>query len=132
MQIFFSRRQRLIPSLLECGLDRMTHCQATEYGQLFYSEETCCCSVPKSCLTIYNYMDCSTPGPSALNLLPVCSNSRPLNRRCYLIISDAPFSFDLQCFPVSRSFLMSLLFAASGQSTGASVSASVLPMNIQD
>ena len=35
-------------------------------------------------------------------------------------------------FPASRSFSMSRLFASGGQSIGASVSASVLPMNIQD
>ena len=34
-------------------------------------------------------------------------------------------------FPASGSFLMSQLFASGGQSTGASVSASVLPVNIQ-
>ena len=35
-------------------------------------------------------------------------------------------------FPVSGSFPMSQFFASGGQSTGASASASVLPMNIQD
>ena len=35
-------------------------------------------------------------------------------------------------FPVSRSFLISWLFATCGQSTGASASASILSMNIQD
>ena len=47
-----------------------------------------------------------------------------------------PFSSCLQSFPVfsneSESFLMSQLFASGGQSIGASASASVLPMNIQD
>ena len=37
----------------------------------------------------------------------------------------------LQAFPESRSFSMSCLFASGGQSTGASASESVLPMNIQ-
>ena len=35
-------------------------------------------------------------------------------------------------FLASGSFLMSQLFASGGQSTGASVSASILPVNIQD
>ena len=35
-------------------------------------------------------------------------------------------------FPVSGSFQMSQLYASSGQSIGVSVSASFLPMNIQD
>ena len=64
----------------------------------------------------------------------VCSNSHPLNQWCYLtILSFATlFSFCLQSFPASGSFPMSRLFASGDQSTGASASASVLPMNIQD
>ena len=46
--------------------------------------------------------------------------------------SVIPFSFCLQSFPASGSFLMSQFFASGGQSIGASTSASVLPMNIQD
>ena len=38
----------------------------------------------------------------------------------------------LQSFPASGSFQMSQLFTSGGQSIGASASASVLPMNIQD
>ena len=44
----------------------------------------------------------------------------------------APFSSCLQSFPASGSFPMSQLFSSGGQSTGASASASVLPVNIQD
>ena len=43
-----------------------------------------------------------------------------------------PISSCLQSFPASGSFLMSWLFASGGQSIGASASASVLPMTIQD
>ena len=66
--------------------------------------------------------------------LRFCSNSCPLSQRCYLNIasSAAPFSFGLQPFPASRSFPMNWLFTSGGQSIGASASASVLPMNIQD
>ena len=46
--------------------------------------------------------------------------------------SVVPFSSCLQSFPVSGSFPMSQLFASDGQSSGASASASILPMNIQD
>ena len=38
----------------------------------------------------------------------------------------------LTCFSHSGSFPMSCFFASGGHSTGASASASVLPMNIQD
>ena len=63
----------------------------------------------------------------------VCSDSCPLSPWCYLSISFAAtsFSFCLQSFPASRSFPMSQLFTSRGQSTGASATASVLPMNIQ-
>ena len=47
------------------------------------------------------------------------------------LILCVPFSC-LQSFPVSGSFPMSQFFTSSGQNIGASVSASVLPMNIQD
>ena len=45
--------------------------------------------------------------------------------------SASPFSFCLQSFPASASFSMSWYFASSGQNIGASVTATVLPMNIQ-
>ena len=62
-----------------------------------------------------------------------CSNSCPLNQWCYPTIRSSVifFSFYLQSFPVSGAFLMSQIFASDGQSTEASASASVLPMNIQ-
>ena len=63
----------------------------------------------------------------------VCSNSCPLSRWCrpnsssVALLSTCP-----QSFPASGSFPMSQLFVSGGQSTGASASASVLPMNIQN
>ena len=62
----------------------------------------------------------------------VCSNSCPWSRWCYLTISSSavPFSFCLQSFPASGSFLVNQLIASGGQNTGASASASVCPMNI--
>ena len=64
----------------------------------------------------------------------VCSNSCPLNQWCYLTISSyaSSFSFCLQSFPASGSFPNSQPFTSSGQSIGASASASFLPMNIKD
>ena len=71
---------------------------------------------------------CPSPSPGA------CSNSCPLSWWCHPTISSSvvPFSPCLQSFPASRSFPMSHLFSSGGQSIGASVSLSVLPMNIQD
>ena len=43
-----------------------------------------------------------------------------------------PFSFWLQSFPASGSFPVGQSFTSGGQNIGASASASILPMNIQD
>ena len=48
------------------------------------------------------------------------------------LILCRPFSSCLQSFPASGSIPMTWLFPSGGQSIGASASASVLPMNIQD
>ena len=62
------------------------------------------------------------------------SNPCPLSQWCLPTISSSvvPFSSCLQSFPASGSFQVSQFFASGGQSIGASASASVLPMNIQD
>ena len=69
---------------------------------------------------------CPSPTPRAY------PNSCPLNRWCHPTIpsSVVPFSSCPQSFPSSGSFQMSQLFTSGGQSIG--VSASVLPMNIQN
>ena len=63
-----------------------------------------------------------------------CSNWCSSSWWCHSTISSSvvPFFSCLQSFPASGSFLMSQFFASGGQSIGASASASVLPMNIQD
>ena len=63
-----------------------------------------------------------------------CLNSRWSSQWCHPTISSSvvPFSSCLQSFPSSGSFPRSQFFASGGQSNGASTSASVLPMNIQD
>ena len=92
----------------------------------------CCCSVAKSGLC--NPIDCSTPGYLVLHYLLEFAQTH------VYWVSDtiepsypvASFSFCHQSFPASASFSVSQLFASGGQTTGASASASVLPMNIQD
>ena len=73
-------------------------------------------------------LPCPSPTPT------VYSNSCPLSPWCHptILSSVIPFSFCLQSFPASGSFPMSQFFTSGGQSIGASASASVLPMNIQD
>ena len=67
-----------------------------------------------------------TPGSYSSSCLP--------SRWCHptILFSIIPFSSCLQYFPASGSFPVSRLLASGGQSIGASASASVLPMNIQD
>ena len=63
----------------------------------------------------------------------VCSDSCPSSQWCHPTISSSIDSSScLQSFPASGSFPMSQFFVSGGQSIGFSVSASVLPMNIQD
>ena len=72
-------------------------------------------------------LPCPSPSPK------VCSNSCPLSWWCHPTISSSVIPFScLQSFPASGSFPMSWLFTSGGQSFGASASASVLPVNIQD
>ena len=71
---------------------------------------------------------------SCPSLFPrVCSNSCPLSWWCHptVLSSVALFSSCPQSFPASGSFPLKWLFASGSQSIGASVSASLLPMNIQ-
>ena len=75
------------------------------------------------------------PGSLVFHCLLFWSDSCPPSQWCYLTITSsvAHFSFCLQSFPASGSFLpISWLFASGDQNIGASASASVLPMNIQD
>ena len=96
--------------------------------------DMCCCSVAKACLTLWPHglqhtrLPCLSPSPIA------CSNSFPLNRRCHLTSSSSAISFSshFQSFPTTGSFPVRQLFAWSDQSNGASASALVLLMDIQD
>ena len=73
-------------------------------------------------------LPCPSPAPGAY------LNSCPSSQWCHPTVSSSviPFSSHLQSFPASGSFPMSQFFTSGGQSIGASASASVLPMNIQD
>ena len=72
-------------------------------------------------------LPCPSPTPRDF------SNSCPSSQWCHPTISSSVIPFTcLQSFPASVSFPMSQFFTSGGQSIGASASASVLPMNIQD
>ena len=92
-------------------------------------------SVTKLCQTLCDPMDCSMLGFPVLHYLPRFAQTH------VHLVDDAiqpshpllvPFSSRLQPFPASGSFPVSRLFASDSQRIGASASASVLPMNIQD
>ena len=70
---------------------------------------------------------CPSPSPR------VCPSSCSLHQWCCPAISscEALFSFCPQSFPASGTFPMSHLFTSDDQTTGASASASILPVNIQ-
>ena len=90
-------------------------------------------SVTQLCLTLCNSMDaaCQFPCPSPTVKF---AHSCPSSQWCHPTIASSvvPFSRCLQSFPASGSFPMSQFFASVGKSIGASASASVLPMNIED
>ena len=96
----------------------------------FKDKLTTCSSVQfsRSVVSANPWTACPPPTPG------VYSNSGPLTWWCHPTISSSviPFSSYLQSFPASESFPMSQLFPSSGQTVGVSVSASDLPMNIQD
>jgi len=91
-------------------------------------------SLFQSCPTLqphglkHTRLPCLSPTPV------VYLNSCLLSWWCHPTISSSVvfFSSHPQSFPESGSFQMSQFFSSGGQSIGISVSASVLPMNIQD
>ena len=92
-----------------------------------------CCSVSQSCTTICDTKDYSTQGFPVLHYLLefvqtyvhwVCDASNHLVLCRPLLLLPSIF-LSIRVFSISR------LFASGGQSSGASVSASVFPMNIQ-
>ena len=124
--LFNNSAQRLGPRLRR---QRITH---KRKGGLDDPEVKldCCCSVTKLCPTLCNLKDCSTPGFLVLHYLPGFAQIH-VHWVGDAISSSAALFFCLQSLPASESSPMSRLFPSGGQSTGASASASVLPMNIQ-
>ena len=93
----------------------------------------CCCSVSKSCLTLCDPMDYSTPG------FPVPHYLSEFAQTHIHWVGDAiqpshpllPPSLPALSISQHQGLFQSLLFTSGGQSIGASASASVLLMNIQ-
>ena len=89
------------------------------------------CSVVSDSLRPRGLQHARLPCPSSTPR--ACSNSCLSSQWCLLTISSSvmPFSSCLQSSPAPGSFPKSQFFTSGGPSIGASVSASVLPMNIQ-
>ena len=89
------------------------------------------CSVVFDSLWPYGLQHFRLPCPSAAP--GVCLDWCPSSWWCHPTISSSvvPFSSRLRSFPASGSFTGSQFFVWGGQNTGASASASVLPMNSQ-
>ena len=97
----------------------------------------CCCSVSQSCPSFVTPWTAThqaflsfTISQSLLKLMSIESvmpSNHPSIRSSVILFSSC-----LQSFPTSGSFPMTQSFTSGGQSIGASASASVLPMNIQD
>ena len=77
----------------------------------------CCCWVAQLYLTLFDPVDCSTPGFTVLHYLRSCSNSCPLSQWCHPIISSSvtPFSSCPQSSQASGSFPVSQPFESCGQ-----------------
>ena len=92
-------------------------------------------SVAQSCPILCDPMGCSTPGFPVHHQLPEFAQTHVHRigdaiQPSHPLLSPSPPAFSLSQH--QGSFLVSQFFASGGQSIGASASASVLPMNIQD
>ena len=90
----------------------------------------CCCSVTKSCLTLWDPIDCSTPGSPVLHYLLelLRFTSIELVMLSNHLILCRPLLL-LSIFSSIRIFSNELALCTGGQSIGVSVSASVLRVN---
>ena len=92
-------------------------------------------SVTQSCPTLYDSMDCSTPGfPVHHHLLDFAQTHvhqvGDVIQPSHPQLPPSPPALNLS-YLASGSFPMSQFFASGGQNIGTSASASVLPINIQ-
>ena len=91
-------------------------------------------SVAQSCPTLCDPMDYSTPGLPVHHQLPEFTQT-PVHwvgdaiQPCHPLLPPSPPAFNL---PQDQGLFQWVVSASSGQSIGASASASILPMNIQD
>ena len=93
----------------------------------------CCCSLAQSNLTLCDPMDCSMSGLPVLHHLLELAQTQvhwvgDAIYTSHSLSSPSPPAFN----PSQRQGLMNRLYSSGGQNIGVSVSALVLPVNIQD
>ena len=114
---------------MKSAFDRVYELNGHGRGKTFWFRD-CCCSVTQSCPTL------ATPWTAARQASLSITNSQSLPK-LVSIESVMPSNHLILCcpllhLPASGSFSVSQFFILVGQKLGVSVSASVLPMNIQD
>ena len=128
----FLKKQKL-PKITQDEMDNLNGTITTKETEfmLQFSSAQLSCSVVSDSLWPHGLQHARPPCP--LWTPGVHPNPCPLSRWCHPTISSSAIPFScLQSCPVSGSFPVSPFFTSGGQSIGASASASVLPMNIQD
>ena len=123
-------------NLLGCfSLSLNKYVYSTYYCQVLF-HNTQFSSVAQLCPNLFDPVHCIMPGfPVHHQLLEpgACSNSCPSSQWCHPPISSCrPPSLPVFYLSQHHGHPMSQFFASGGQSIGASASASVLPMNVQD
>ena len=115
--------------VIKCFCLQETHTISTHISLPKFS------SVAQLCPTLCNPMDCSMPGLPVHHQLPKLAQTHVHRVNDAIQLSHPLSSPSPPAFSLSQHqgfFLMSQFFASGSQSIGVSVSASVLPMNIQD
>ena len=103
----------------------------TQYSQKYINIQSS--SAAQLCPTLWDPMNCSTPGLPVPHQLPEFTQTHvhSVGDAIQPSSSVVPFSSCLQSLPPSKSFPISQLFAGDGQSTGVSAWASFLPKKSQ-
>ena len=123
----YRRQPQRIPSVYPQHRSRIS-CQASacSLSEVFSSVQS------PSGVRLCDRRNCSTPGFPVLHQLPQLAQTHIHCVGDAIQPSHPVFPFSLQYFPASGSFQVSQFLASGGQSIGASASASVLLMTIQD
>ena len=120
-------------SYVNCYFTNKTDIQRGRWNDQSDKSHCCWCSVVKLCLTLWDPMDCSTPGFSVLHDLQ--SLLKFMFIKSVMVSNHLIFCWPLLLlsliFPSMRVFSNELAVCIRWPSIGASASASVLPVSFQ-